>query len=146
MAARHERRDRNLGRLASNTLTARRAGQYIAAATLAVTIVSALVMWLFDPKSEFSTFGVSLWWAVQTVTTVGYGDVVPTSDLGRVIGIIVMLLGIGFVTVITASITAIFVENARQRYGSQVDRAEMTALERIDERLDRIEAILGDQG
>jgi voltage-gated potassium channel len=146
VAAPRTRPDRRLERLASNsTLTARRAGQYIAVATLGVTVISALVMWLLDPESEFSTFGVSLWWAVQTVTTVGYGDVVPTSDLGRVVGTIVMLLGIGFVTVITASITAIFVENARQRYGSQVDQAEMTALERIDERLDRIEALLGDK-
>jgi voltage-gated potassium channel len=132
--------------LAGSTLTARRAGQYIAIATLAVTVVSALVMWLFDPESEFSTFGTSLWWAVQTVTTVGYGDVVPTSDLGRVIGIVVMLLGIGFVTVVTASITAIFVENARQRFGSESDRAELTRLDRIDERLERIEALLGDRG
>jgi voltage-gated potassium channel len=146
VAAPRTRPERRLERLASNsTLTARRAGQYIAVATLGVTVISALVMWLLDPESEFSTFGVSLWWAVQTVTTVGYGDVVPTSDLGRVVGTIVMLLGIGFVTVITASITAIFVENARQRYGSQLDQAEMTALERIDERLDRIEAILGDE-
>jgi voltage-gated potassium channel len=146
VAAPRTRPERRLERLASNsTLTARRAGQYIAVATLGVTVISALVMWLLDPESEFSTFGVSLWWAVQTVTTVGYGDVVPTSDLGRVVGTIVMLLGIGFVTVITASITAIFVENARQRYGSRLDQAEMTALERIDERLDRIEAILGDE-
>jgi voltage-gated potassium channel len=146
VAAPRTRPERRLERLASNsTLTARRAGQYIAVATLGVTVISALVMWLLDPESEFSTFGVSLWWAVQTVTTVGYGDVVPTSDLGRVVGTIVMLLGIGFVTVITASITAIFVENARQRYGSQLDQAEMTALERIDERLDRIEALLGDE-
>jgi voltage-gated potassium channel len=139
------RTERQLGRLASSTLTARRAGQYIAVATLAVTVVSALVMWLLDPESEFSTFGTSLWWAVQTVTTVGYGDVVPTSDLGRVVGIVVMLLGIGFVTVVTASITAIFVENARQRFGSESDRAQVATLDRIDERLDRIEAILGDK-
>jgi voltage-gated potassium channel len=102
-------------------------------------------MWLLDPEAEFSTFGTSLWWAVQTVTTVGYGDVVPTSDLGRVVGIVVMLLGIGFVTVVTASITAIFVENARQRFGSESDRAQVASLNRIDERLERIEAILGDK-
>jgi voltage-gated potassium channel len=56
-----------------------------------------------------------------------------------------MLLGIGFVTVVTASITAIFVENARQRFGSESDRAQVASLNRIDERLERIEAILGDK-
>jgi voltage-gated potassium channel len=56
-----------------------------------------------------------------------------------------MLLGIGFVTVVTASITAIFVENARQRFGSESDRAQVARLDRIDERLDRIEALLANK-
>jgi voltage-gated potassium channel len=56
-----------------------------------------------------------------------------------------MLLGIGFVTVVTASITAVFVENARQRFGSESDRAQVARLDRIDERLDRIEALLANK-
>ncbi len=145
MAAPQSRSDRQLERLASSTLTARRAGQYIAVATLAVTIIAAFAIWLLDDE-DFPTIGTALWWAVQTVTTVGYGDVVPTTAVGRLIGTIVMLLGIGFVTVVTASITAMFVERARTRLRGEMDDVHAARLERIDERLDGIEALLRDKG
>ena len=145
MAAPESRSDRQLERLASSTLTARRAGQYIAVATLAVTIIAAFAIWLLD-NEDFPTIGTALWWAVQTVTTVGYGDVVPTTATGRLIGTIVMLLGIGFVTVVTASITAMFVERARTRLRGEMDDVHAARLDRIDERLGRIEALLRDRG
>ena len=55
-----------------------------------------------------------MWWAVQTVTTVGYGDHVPETDAGQILAAAVMLLGIGFITVITASITGAFVARSRR--------------------------------
>ena len=145
MAAPQNRADRGLERLASSTLTARRAGQYIAVATLAVTIVAAFAIWLLD-NEDFPTIGTALWWAVQTVTTVGYGDVVPTTTVGRLIGTIVMLLGIGFVTVVTASITAMFVERARSRLRGEMDDVHAARLEAIDDRLGRIETLLREMG
>ena len=145
MAAPESRSDRQLERLASSTLTARRAGQYIAVATLAVTIIAAFAIWLLD-NEDFPTIGTALWWAVQTVTTVGYGDVVPTTATGRLIGTIVMLLGIGFVTVVTASITAMFVERARTRLRGEMDDVHAARLDGIGERLDRIEALLRERG
>ena len=145
MAAPESRSDRQLERLASSTLTARRAGQYIAVATLAVTIIAAFAIWLLD-NEDFPTIGTALWWAVQTVTTVGYGDVVPTTATGRLIGTIVMLLGIGFVTVVTASITAMFVERARSRLRGEMDDVLAARLDRIDARLERIEALLEEKG
>ena len=63
-----------------------------------------------------------MWWAVQTVTTVGYGDHVPETALGQILAAVVMLLGIGFVTVITASITGAFV--ARSRREQHLERPE----------------------
>ena len=87
------------------------------------------VMTVVDSKG-FPSIGLGLWWAVQTVTTVGYGDVVPTTVAGQIIAAIVMLLGIGFVTVITASITGAFV--ARSRKDDQ----------EVIQRLERIEAAL----
>ena len=50
-----------------------------------------------------------MWWAIVTVTTVGYGDIVPKTDAGRVIDIIVMLGGIGFLAVLTAAIAQRFI-------------------------------------
>ena len=49
-----------------------------------------------------------LWWATETVTTVGYGDIYPVTDAGRVIAIVVMLSGIGFVALLTGSIAQQF--------------------------------------
>ena len=68
-------------------------------------------------REDFPSLGVSAWWALQTVTTVGYGDFVPTNSEGRLIGAVVMVVGVGFMTVITASIVATFVETARRRLG-----------------------------
>ncbi|HEX8122953.1 MAG TPA: potassium channel family protein [Solirubrobacteraceae bacterium] len=54
-------------------------------------------------KSQHLSTWDGVWWAMTTVTTVGYGDIQPESDGGRVIAIIVMLVGIGFVAILTAA-------------------------------------------
>ena len=81
-------------------LTARRAAVIIATYTVLVTFAGGLVAWLTD-RRNFHSLGDGLWWALETITTVGYGDVVPSSGTGRVIGAIVMVSGIAFLTVIT---------------------------------------------
>ena len=68
--------------LLGKPLTVRRAAQIIASVTVAVTILAAVLIHFTDRKS-FPNIGDSLWWAIQTVTTVGYGDLVPTSAAGR---------------------------------------------------------------
>jgi voltage-gated potassium channel len=83
-----------------------------------------------------------MWWAVQTVTTVGYGDVVPEHVLGRLIGGALMLQGIALLTVITASVTATLIEQARQR--RKVPDAVLAKLEQIDSRLESIERRMRD--
>jgi voltage-gated potassium channel len=115
-------------------LTARRAGLIISAITLAVAVGAALVMRSVDHE-DFPTIGSGLWWAVQTVTTVGYGDKVPTSLEGRLVAAIVMVTALGFVSVLTASISALFVESTRRRRSRRDD----ATLEHIADRLDQIE-------
>ena len=130
-------------RLAERELTARRAGTAIALITLAITLAGGLLVTIVDRK-DFPTLGRGMWWAVQTVTTVGYGDVVPTTTEGRVIGTVVMVTGIGFLSVVTAAITATFVESARRRLAARRRDPVAHELQRISERLDRIEARLDD--
>jgi voltage-gated potassium channel len=129
-----------LALLQRRELTARRAGIAIALVTLAVTLAGGLLITVVDRK-DFPNIGRGMWWAVQTVTTVGYGDAVPNTVLGRLMGTVVMVTGIGFIAVVTAAVTASFVETARRRLGHRDERlaAELAAL---DERLARIEELL----
>jgi voltage-gated potassium channel len=86
----------------------------VAIITTSVTIVGGLLVRLTDPDN-FHSVWAGFWWSIQTVTTVGYGDIVPTSVGGRIIGSLVMIGGIGFITVTTAAIASAFVEAARER-------------------------------
>jgi voltage-gated potassium channel len=130
-------------RLTTKAMTARRAGLLIASVTVIVTIAAGVLMWVLD-RDEFPNVWLGLWWAVQTVTTVGYGDVTPADPTGRVIAAVVMLTGIGFLTVVTAAITAVFVESARSRFRDATEKAENDRHGQILERLERIEARLRD--
>jgi len=131
--------------LARKPLTAGRAAQIIASVTVSITIISGVVMHFTDEKT-YPTVGDGLWWAIQTVTTVGYGDLVPSSTAGRLVAALVMVLGIGFLTVITAAITSTFIESAKRRLqGSETDPLS-AKLDQIGERLTMIEAGLKDLG
>jgi voltage-gated potassium channel len=135
---------RGLHWLLSRELTARRAGRAIGAVTLVMTVLSGVLMWLAD-RDEFPNVWLGFWWAVQTVTTVGYGDVTPTTVTGRVIATVVMLLGIAFLTVVTAAITAVFIETTRRQIRAASDEDLSARLDGIAERLERIEAALADR-
>lgn len=126
----------------------RRAAWLIVVATVLAVVLGGLVMWIFD-HSEYPTLGRAFWFTLQTVTTVGYGDATPSSPLGRVVASLVMLIAIGFITIITAAVTSTFVEAARRKGvddeeqdASRLERME-TALGSIEARLERIEAQLG---
>jgi voltage-gated potassium channel len=118
-------------------LTPARAGWAIASATAVVTVACGIVIRLVDP-ADFDSVGEGMWWAVQTVTTVGYGDVVPVHTGGRLIGTVLMLSGIGFLTVVTAVVTAAFLETVRRRMG---DPAEAELLAKLDELSARLQAL-----
>ena len=126
-------------------LTARRAARIIASVTLSITIISGVLMHFTDEKT-YPTIGDGLWWAIQTVTTVGYGDLVPASTVGRLVAALVMVVGIGFLTVVTAAITSAFIESARRRIGSTSPDALSEKLDQIGARLGVIEAALKDIG
>jgi voltage-gated potassium channel len=127
--------------LLRQSLTARRAAAIIAGFTFLITVGGGILERVLDHK-EYPTIGRGLWFALQTVTTVGYGDVTPGRTQGRVIAAVLMLTAIGFVGVITASVTASLVESGRRRFaaGSEADVGER--LNEVTARLARIEAAL----
>jgi voltage-gated potassium channel len=128
--------------LGRRALTPRRAATIIGAYTLGITLAGGVLARIADPR-DFHSLGTSLWWALQTVTTVGYGDVVPRSASGRAIGAVVMLSGIGFLTVVTASVTAALIEGVRDRTrGGGRHQFDSRFAEEISARLAAIEALL----
>ena len=125
------------------SLTARRAAVIIAGFTLLITVGGGILERVFDHR-EFHTIGRGLWFALQTVTTVGYGDVTPRQANGRFIAAVVMLSGIGFLAVITASVTASLIESSRRRFAAQSGADTTRQLDDVRERLARIEAALAE--
>lgn len=78
-----------------------------------------------------------VWWAIVTVTTVGYGDTYPQTDAGRIIAIVVMLVGIGFVAILTAAGAERFTRAQREAERERDDLSQH--LEMISQRLEAIE-------
>lgn len=76
-------------------------------AVLAFGVVERLV----DPKT-FHSIWLGMWWAVETVTTVGYGDIVPDQTAGKLIAAFLMLGGLSLIAVVTAAVTSGFVSRA----------------------------------
>src|SRR5437667_11352626 len=89
---------------------------------------------VIEPKIVGDNLENGIWWAVVTATTVGYGDISPTTTVGRVVAVIVMLGGVGLISTLSASIAAYF-----------VDQGNESALEDIRNRLERIESALMEQ-
>jgi voltage-gated potassium channel len=86
-----------------------------------------------------------IWWAIVTMATVGYGDVYPVTDGGRIIGIAVMLTGIAFLTVLVGAVAERFASPAAEEVEEEIDSLEavlLAELRTISERLSRLEAKL----
>jgi voltage-gated potassium channel len=128
------------------------AASVIVTATAIIVAGGGILIRVLDHR-EYANIWVGMWWALQTVTTVGYGDVTPTKPLGRAVGAFVMLEGIAFLAIITAAITSTFVARAA-RERALTEGAEEEAFEgrvegRFDEfahRFDEIEALLRNLG
>jgi voltage-gated potassium channel len=139
--------EREFAKFLSKPPSVRAASRTIVFATAAVVVGSGILMRFVDHK-EYENVWVGMWWAIQTVTTVGYGDVTPAATSGRIVAAFVMLQGIAFLAIITAAITSTFVPRPTKQF--QADRGdELTELrslearfDALDQRLDRLEAAL----
>jgi voltage-gated potassium channel len=130
--------ERRMTRFLREPPTVGKAAGVIVTSTVLIVVISAVAMRIFD-HHEFPTFGVAIWWATQTVTTVGYGDTPVHKAIGRILGVIVMLEGVAFLAVVTAAITSTFVTRAERELGA--DQSEKL-LREMSVRLERIEAVL----
>ncbi len=136
--------DRWVDRRLAGVEKPRQAAALIAVVTSLITVVAGLLITLTDPQS-FPSVGLGLWWGVQTVTTVGYGDYVPKTVAGRTVAALVMLGGIGFVSVLTAAITSGFVARTQRRLDRQDPPASAEVLQEILASLHRLETRMDDR-
>lgn len=136
---------RRIEQFLANPSSVRYAVGAIISVTVFAVLVGALAVYLFD-NSEYPTFGKAVWFTLQTVTTVGYGDVTPLNPIGRIVAAVVMLTSIGLITIVTAAITSTFVAAAARRdprAQDLVDDDVERGLAELALRLDRIERALG---
>lgn len=133
--------ERRMTRFLREPPSVRLAANVIVTATVIVVLLGGVMMRVFDHK-EYHSVWLGMWFVLQTVTTVGYGDVTPTAQIGRILAALVMLWGVAFLAIITAAITSVFVARAQQERTTADEAAVAGAETSVDARLDRIDAQL----
>jgi voltage-gated potassium channel len=113
----------------------------IASLWIVAIVAFGIVEHLVDPKS-FDTVWLGMWWATQTVTTVGYGDFVPDQPAGQLIATILMIGGLSFFAVITGAITSLFVTRADAERRASGDDPMVRRLDQIGEQVAGLRADL----
>jgi voltage-gated potassium channel len=123
---------------AAHVFTSREGFRYVSLLTGLLVIVAGATISVADSE-DFPNLGVGIWWAMTTVTTVGYGDVVPHTVPGRIVAGCLMLVGIGFLSMLTATIASSFVaRDTGTTEGATLEQV-METLQRIEQRLDALE-------
>jgi voltage-gated potassium channel len=140
--------ERRMSKLLREPPSVRLAAGVIVTATAVVVVGAGILIRVLD-HTEYGSIWVGMWWAIQTVTTVGYGDVAPHKAIGRIVAAFVMLEGIAFLAVVTAAITSTFVARAAHEHDEEEAAEAESAEARLDAhfddlaaRLDRVEATL----
>ncbi len=122
-------------------MSVRSAANIIVLATFLIVVVGGVLMRVLD-HDEYPTIWLGMWWALQTVTTVGYGDVTPHNTSGRIVAVFVMLEGVAFLSIIVAAITSVFVTRARREREAEPEGEDTPGPTRMDQRFDEVEARL----
>lgn len=132
-------------RRAARAIANRTIFRYLSGALLLLSGCAGALAWLVD-RRDFHTLGDGLWWALVTLATVGYGDIVPHTAWGRVIGATVIVMGVTFLAILTATVTSHLVSADQDLRRAEVhslrsgEEAHLrVALEEILRRLDSIE-------
>ena len=126
-------------RVEKKGLRPRLAAGVIAVLWLVAIVVFGILEHLVDPES-FDDVWDGMWWATQTVTTVGYGDVVPDEGGGRLIAAVLMIGGLSLFAVVTGAITSSFVARAQAESQSQANDPMLAKLTELETQLSAIKA------
>jgi voltage-gated potassium channel len=121
-------------------LTLFRAVRTIMVVAVLLVLLAGALERIVEPET-FTSIGLAYWWAVTTVTTVGYGDIVPESPGGRVVAAGLMLVGIGLIPTLTSVVVSTLIGKRTRAQQEQLDRQgkeHAAALARIEAHLDRL--------
>jgi len=110
-------------RRSGKAVAKRRVFGYLAVGTAVIGISAGILVTIIDHQ-DFATVGDGIWWAIVTLATVGYGDIVPHTTWGRVVGSVVIVVGVTFLSFLTATVTSMFVS------ADQDERTATAAAER----------------
>jgi len=155
-AANNKQRDTLVEHQARRIANARSATVGLAVSFLVLALVGAVIIRLVD-QHDFPSLGLAVWWALETVTTVGYGDIVPTTEAGKVVGGVELIMGVSFICFLTAAVTSTVIQRdeTRRQDAGRAEREDQTqrllqalnqstvAIAKLDRRLTSIEARLG---
>jgi voltage-gated potassium channel len=133
--------ERRIARFLREPPSIREAAGVIVTATAVVVVGAGVLINLID-NEEYPNVGIGIWWALQTVTTVGYGDVAPSHLSGRLVGAVAMLEGTAFIAIITAVITSTFVARATREHEAQMVKDQVSDRELMEKRFDELESKL----
>jgi voltage-gated potassium channel len=132
---------------AREAVLSRRVFPYLVATTALLAVGTGVIAHVID-KQDFPTTQDGIWWSIQTLSTVGYGDLVPHTTWGRVLGGVVIVFGVTFLTFLIAVVTSLFVDTSRRELEeNRADQEDETqaALRSIEQRLAAIERLLADR-
>ena len=122
-------------------LTVFRAVRTIVAIAIVLVLAGGALARIVEPET-FSSLGLSYWWAVETVTTVGYGDIVPHDTPGRLVGALLMLTGLALIPTLTSAVVSVLIAKRGRADKDEEHRYrddQAAQLARIEERLARLD-------
>jgi len=108
--------------------------RYLVGSVAFMAVASAVIIRIFDHQ-DFPSLGLALWWAVSTVTTVGYGDVVPVQPFGRAVASVLMIVGFASLSLLTGIVASLLVSK-------RFETGPTAELNEIEKRLAEIERLL----
>lgn len=94
-----------------------------------------------DPSSPITSLGSGLWFAFETITTVGYGDTVPVTAQGRVVAVMLMLIGISLIGIVSATIATTFLDRVRGQERQELEKVAAKEREQSQQLLEKLTSL-----
>ncbi|MFC1920436.1 ion transporter [Chloroflexota bacterium] len=111
--------------------------------TFSIIFIGAFAVMLLEAntaEAQITNFSDAVWWSISTVTTVGYGDIVPHSIAGRIMGMLLMIIGIGVMATAISQVSATLVESRLEKSNSG-NSLETDVVKKVKESIDRIDTL-----